>query len=538
MQEQAIAFGPYLLFRSRKVLLESNRPVHLGSRAMDILIALVERAGEVVTKNELMRYAWPNTVVEENNLRVHVTAIRKILGDGQGNARYIVNMTGRGYSFVAPVTRLEARISAEDPEGRTSNVLPSSLTHVVGRDEVIAVVVAQVPGRRLVSITGPGGVGKTTVGLAAAQRLGRLYQRVCFVDLSVIEDVALVAPTLATAIGISALTKDPLASLIAYLRAGRFLLVLDNCEHVISRAAELAERLVKDTDAVAILATSREPLLAAGEYIFALEPLRSPAPSADLTGCLERGSEVTLLPLHHRLVSILSTLATSQGVSAVELATAMAAEAGLVSLFLAKLSERGFVFKDPLNLYWLGPQVAHMGGQASMRNALLYASTDIMDDLMEQTGQSGTDVATREGLEVRSVVSRGASELLRLPPIVDSRGPLYIGGAAKVMLAFAPQSLIDEVISTDLHRFVPASIRTRDAALALLEKIRTDGFYVSVGESNPEVATISAPVYDPRGQVIAVLALVGHAGDLDVVRTSGYIKQVVEGAKQIGRRLG
>jgi IclR family transcriptional regulator, KDG regulon repressor len=238
------------------------------------------------------------------------------------------------------------------------------------------------------------------------------------------------------------------------------------------------------------------------------------------------------------VLSTLSTLATSQGVSAVELATAMAAEAGLVSLFLDKLSERGFVFKDPLNLYWLGPQVAHMGGQASMRNALLYASTDVMDNLMEQTGQSGTDVATREGLEVRSVVSRGASELLRLPPIVDSRGPLYIGGAAKVMLAFAPQSLIDEVISTDLHRFVPASIRTRDAALALLEKIRTDGFYVSVGESNPEVATISAPVYDPRGQVIAVLALVGHAGDLDVVGTSGYIKQVVEGAKQIGRRLG
>jgi IclR family transcriptional regulator, KDG regulon repressor len=238
------------------------------------------------------------------------------------------------------------------------------------------------------------------------------------------------------------------------------------------------------------------------------------------------------------VLSILSTLATSQGVSAFELATAMVAETGLVSLFLDKLAERGFVYKDPLNLYWLGPQVAHMGGQASMRNALLYASIDIMDGLMQQTGQTGTDVATREGLEVRSVVSRGGSQLLRLPPIVNSRGPLYIGGAAKLMLAFAPQALIDQVISTDLQRFVPATIRTREAVLALLEKIRTDGFYLSVGESNPEVATISAPVYDPRGQVIAVLALVGHAGDLDVVGTSGYIKQVVEGAKQIGRRLG
>jgi DNA-binding winged helix-turn-helix (wHTH) protein len=110
--EQVLAFGPFELFRGKKVLLEEGRPVRLGSRAFDILTALVERAGEVVGKNELMTYAWPNTFVEESNLRVHVASLRKILGDGHGGVRYIVNVSGRGYSFVASVGRAQ---SATEP---------------------------------------------------------------------------------------------------------------------------------------------------------------------------------------------------------------------------------------------------------------------------------------------------------------------------------------------------------------------------------------------------------------------------------------
>ena len=238
------------------------------------------------------------------------------------------------------------------------------------------------------------------------------------------------------------------------------------------------------------------------------------------------------------VLSIFSALAGSQGISAVELATATGVDAIVVSSILDRLADRGFVFKDPLNLYWLGPQVARMGGQASARNALLYASSSVMDDLLKSTGQSGATVIAREGMEVRLVASRGGSDLLRLPPLVASRGPLYIGGASKVVLAFAPETLIEEVIANHLHNFTPATIRTRDAALALLEKIRIDGFYLSIGESNVEVATITAPVYDARGEVVAALCLVGHAGDLDVVDTSRYIEQVVDSAKQISRRLG
>jgi IclR family KDG regulon transcriptional repressor len=106
------------------------------------------------------------------------------------------------------------------------------------------------------------------------------------------------------------------------------------------------------------------------------------------------------------------------------------------------------------------------------------------------------------------------------------------------MLAFAPQHVIDDVIATHLDQFIHAAIRTRAAVLQLLEKIRNDGFYLSVGESNPEVLTISAPVRDASGQVVAALSLIGRAGELGKKSTPGHIKCVRDGAEKISKRLG
>jgi DNA-binding winged helix-turn-helix (wHTH) protein len=103
--EPAITFGPFRLLPAQRLLLETGKAVRLGSRALDILIALIERAGQVVRKEELMNRVWPNTFVESGNLKVHVAALRKILGDGQPGQRYVVNVHGRGYVFVAPVRR-------------------------------------------------------------------------------------------------------------------------------------------------------------------------------------------------------------------------------------------------------------------------------------------------------------------------------------------------------------------------------------------------------------------------------------------------
>lgn len=103
--ELAISFGPFRLHPTQRLLLEGGKPLNLGSRALDILIALVERAGQVVGKAELMNRVWPNTFVEGGNLKVHVAALRKALGDGRPGQRYVVNVHGRGYVFVAPVRR-------------------------------------------------------------------------------------------------------------------------------------------------------------------------------------------------------------------------------------------------------------------------------------------------------------------------------------------------------------------------------------------------------------------------------------------------
>ena len=102
LSRSAFSFGPFRLIPSEQLLLEGETPVRLGSRALDILVALVERAGEVVTKEELVRRVWPNTFVEEGNLRVHIAALRKVLHDGQAGNRYIANIPGRGYRFIAP----------------------------------------------------------------------------------------------------------------------------------------------------------------------------------------------------------------------------------------------------------------------------------------------------------------------------------------------------------------------------------------------------------------------------------------------------
>ena len=151
--------------------------VALGSRALDILVALVERAGETIAKEHLIDWAWPDTVVEEAALRVHVAALRKALGDGRAGGRYITNHPGRGYAFIAPVTRENADSAPAALDGKAdAGNLPAPLTRVIGRDDVIPRRAQQLVRRRFVTIVGPGGIGKTTVAVAVADRVRAEYK--------------------------------------------------------------------------------------------------------------------------------------------------------------------------------------------------------------------------------------------------------------------------------------------------------------------------------------------------------------------------
>lgn len=286
-----ISFGPYRLIPTARLLLQEEEVVDVGNRALDILIALVETAGEVVSQRELLARAWPNVVVGEGSLRVTIAGLRKTLGDGQAGVRYISNVIGRGYCFVAPVERSAssptAPIATRYPASPTSapgRKLPARLARMIGRDDAVEALSMLLASRRFVSVVGPGGLGKTTVALAVAHALlDDFGDAVHFVDLSAIEDAALVPSAVATGLGVVVQAQDPLPGLLAFLTGRRILLVLDSCEHVIDAAAALTARLYVDAPQVHLLTTSRESLRVEGEHVHLLAPLDYPAALEDLT---------------------------------------------------------------------------------------------------------------------------------------------------------------------------------------------------------------------------------------------------------------
>jgi DNA-binding winged helix-turn-helix (wHTH) protein len=241
--EHEISFGRFRLLPVQRLLLEGDKPVRLGSRALDLLIALVERRGEVVSKSELIRKVWPDTFVDEGNLKVRIAALRRALADGQAGNRYISTVVGRGYCFVAPVTRSagSGRATAPHSAGELLSNFPAPLLQLIGRDEVISRISAQLAHHRLITLVGPGGIGKTAVAVATAERLIDSYEhRIWFVDLTAISDPRQLHAAVGSAIRLDTSTEDGSAGLLSFLSDKRMLLVLDNCEHIIETTAALA----------------------------------------------------------------------------------------------------------------------------------------------------------------------------------------------------------------------------------------------------------------------------------------------------------
>ena len=283
--ERAISFGPFRLVPTQRLLLEDDNPVRVGSRALDILTALVERPGELVGKHELMARVWRGTFVEEGNLKFQVGALRRALGDGRGGRRYIATSAGQGYRFVAPVSVAQAPAAAALPAAptRQNHNLPQQLTRLIGRADAVSRIVARLQRHRLLSIVGPGGIGKTSVAIAVAEASVNTYEHgVWFVDLAPLADARLVPSAVAQVLGFDIRSDDPVPGLVGALRDRRLVLVLDNCEHVIEAAATLAVAILRGAADVHILATSREPLRVEGEYVQRLPPLSSGFPSDHL----------------------------------------------------------------------------------------------------------------------------------------------------------------------------------------------------------------------------------------------------------------
>ena len=268
-------FGRFELRPASRQLLVDARPLALGARAFDVLQALIEHRERVVTKEELLDLAWPGLVVEEANLQVQVSALRKILGSDA-----IATIPRRGYRFTLGVTD-----ESPTPTATPKHNLPQQLTSFIGREKDIEEVQTLLKKTRLLTLTGSGGCGKTRLSLQVAARLSDSYaDGVWMVELAVLTDPELVPQTVATNLGLKEeLNRSLTQTLTAYLKSKHLLLLLDNAEHLLAACAQLADAVLPLCAQVTMLATSREALGIAGELTYRVPSLSIPDPKRDLT---------------------------------------------------------------------------------------------------------------------------------------------------------------------------------------------------------------------------------------------------------------
>lgn len=281
--DTVFVFDSFRFLPRRQLLLQAGRPVKLGCRAMDILHVLLSNAGDLVSKRALFRFVWPDTFVSDSNLKVHVHGLRRVLGDTSPHPTYIATVAGRGYRFVRPVSVEPvvpiALASAMSPRAQQ---LPAQ-TPLIGRSSDIRRVTTLLGERRLVTLTGPAGVGKTAMGITVAHLSRRNFSDgVYFVDLTAAAASSAVPGVIAAACGITTDVLDPARSIAMALSDRRALIVLDNCEHVLAGVAEIAARLQSECVTACLLATSLKPLRVDGEQVFAIEPLEFPWASGAL----------------------------------------------------------------------------------------------------------------------------------------------------------------------------------------------------------------------------------------------------------------
>jgi predicted ATPase/DNA-binding winged helix-turn-helix (wHTH) protein len=279
------SFGPFRLHATERRLEKNRAPLKIGSRALDILIMLLEHAPEVVSKRDLMQRVWGQLVVDEVSLRFHVAALRKRLGEGDSSVSYITNIPARGYCFAGAVSWAEVEAAATPRKApTTASQLPRKPLLMVGRDNAVRELTALLKKERFVSIVGTGGIGKTTIALTLAHRMLAEFQgAVHFLDLGAVEDARLLESLLASQLGLVAVSEQPLPVILTHLREQRMLLVFDSCEHLIEGIATLAENIFRDTPQVHILVTSQEALRAEGEQVHHLSPLACPPYTESLT---------------------------------------------------------------------------------------------------------------------------------------------------------------------------------------------------------------------------------------------------------------
>ena len=286
-------FEGFTILPAERRLLVRGEAVKIGPRAFDLLLTMVAARDRVVSKRELLERVWPGLVVEENNLSVHVSQLRKFCGQ-----RSISTVPGRGYQFTAasidsgsaaPVAvahddrdEVDARII---PRGN----LPAQLPDLIGRESELREVQQMLNAHRWVTITGAGGMGKTRLAEAVGQERSA-NTHIWIVELAAVSDPRFVSNAVAQALGATILdTERPLEAIVAALHGRSVLLIMDNCEHLIPTVAEVCRNLLRELPLLRVLVTSQEILRCTEEVVYKLSPLSLPD-SMNLAAARETGS--------------------------------------------------------------------------------------------------------------------------------------------------------------------------------------------------------------------------------------------------------
>ena len=278
MADHCIRFDDYELQLERRQLLRSGREISLGARAFDLLVALAQRHGRVVTKRELMSLVWPTTVVEEANLRVGMSAIRKELGP-----ELIATIPGRGYQFTARVETDTDSGSGSATAGDSDVAPPAEAqaaiaTHrLIGRDALLVHISTALQSSRLLTLTGHSGCGKTVLARAVLMNerttSSTTHATAHWVDLAALSDDELLVATMARACEVTLGDGVGLRGLVSALHTSHALVILDNAEHLVDTVAAVVHQLLEGCPHLRLLVTSQVRLKLTGEMVILVPPL-------------------------------------------------------------------------------------------------------------------------------------------------------------------------------------------------------------------------------------------------------------------------
>ena len=456
----------------RRELRARGIPVPLGGRAFEVVTVLVQSASEFVTKNHLMERVWPGAIVGEGTIHVHISAVRKALGPDRG---LLKTASGRGYRLLgswtpqqreaaAPVYSSPTRTSGSPPP----NNFPPLITRLIGRTAACEFVRDLVSAYRVVTLTGPGGIGKTALAIKAVRYLLPDFEDGGWiVELASVSDPNLVPSTVAGTLGLKVIGEISAESVARAVGERHLLLVLDNCEHIIDAAANLAETFTRLCPRTTIVATSREVLRIDGKSVYRIPPLEVPALGQAAPDFIMQYSAVELFvartkalnagfsPHAEDLASIAAICRRLDGMPlAIELAAASAAALGIAQVSAG--------LHDRFALLTRGRRMA-LPRQRTLRATLDWsyellpeAERRLLRRLGVFAGEFTVDAAAAvmadAGLDAATVTDCIANLVTKSLIVLDPTPGVTRGSLLETIRAYALQKLVESGESDDAQR--------------------------------------------------------------------------------------